>query len=256
MTHTTGQRSSRKFTDRLALAAGSLGALSAGATDAAADIIHVTGAPVTLNLGSGPTSVDWDVDGDHGADFRLSKVQSTLSYTYRRLNLQSNGLNGRGIVGKVPASGHVFQNLMSGLVVGPTLAAGYYRDAGGHANRQVVIGSNFSGFTQGRFGAVRDFTSGSPGFIGFAFDAGGTELYGWANVTFDVGFNGSATINEWAYENMGNSIMVGQTSSMSAAVPEPSSLGMLALGACGLAAWRRRRKSEENQDSLDATEAS
>ena len=47
----------------------------------------------------------------------------------------------------------------------------------------------------------------------------------------------SATVKDWAYEDSGGPIHAG-------AIPEPGTLGMLALGAAGLAVWRRRRASQ------------
>ena len=43
------------------------------------------------------------------------------------------------------------------------------------------------------------------------------------------------TIIDYAYADVGESISVGQT------VPEPGSLALLALGAAGVSAWRRKR---------------
>ena len=61
--------------------------------------------------------------------------------------------------------------------------------------------------------------------------------YGWVhfNTTGSTGF--PATIVEYAFENMGNSIMTAQ-------VPEPSTtalLGVMAAGAFGVRAWRKRK---------------
>ncbi len=66
--------------------------------------------------------------------------------------------------------------------------------------------------------------------------------YGWMNVTasgIDTLSTVSFTLNEWAYDNTGASIRVGQVS----AVPEPSTYAMAIAGlACGgWQAFRRRR---------------
>ena len=80
------------------------------------------------------------------------------------------------------------------------------------------------------------FQSGTN-YIGFKFHnaSAGALNYGWAEVNI-----GSLDVVQWAYENTGAPIMVG-------AVPEPSALALLAAGAAGLLAYRRRPGSPEPQ---------
>ncbi|MBE7158245.1 MAG: PEP-CTERM sorting domain-containing protein [Rhodospirillales bacterium] len=74
------------------------------------------------------------------------------------------------------------------------------------------------------------------GYLGFRFtDAAGTE-YGWASITVAGVPGNEFTLNSYAYTTAGELITAGQT-----AVPEPGSLGLLALGGAGLVAWRKRR---------------
>ncbi len=69
--------------------------------------------------------------------------------------------------------------------------------------------------------------------------------YGWMNVTAS-GINTLSTVtftlNEWAYDNTGASIRVGQVS----AVPEPSTYAIALAGvACGgFSIWRRQRRQK------------
>jgi hypothetical protein len=93
-------------------------------------------------------------------------------------------------------------------------------------------------------------------YLGFKFKIGSDYHYGWARVTLtttaDSGF--SATLTGYAYETIpGKAIVAGATSGaeeVDALEPQlgPTSnqvsLGMLSLGASGLAIWRR-------DDSLD-----
>lgn len=78
------------------------------------------------------------------------------------------------------------------------------------------------------------FNTASDAFIGLYFPDGPNFHYGWIR----VGVNNAAgtfLIKDWAYEDQpGVGIRAGQ-------IPEPGALGLLACGALGVAALRRRR---------------
>jgi hypothetical protein len=100
----------------------------------------------------------------------------------------------------------------------------------------ITAAALFSG--NGFYGGVA-IPAGATGLLGFRFTSnnlGGPAgtLYGWARLS--VGTTGDGNVVDWAYEDTGAPIAAG-------AVPEPSSLGLLAAGAAGLAQWRRRRAS-------------
>ncbi|HXA10284.1 MAG TPA: LPXTG cell wall anchor domain-containing protein [Chthoniobacterales bacterium] len=86
------------------------------------------------------------------------------------------------------------------------------------------------------------FDSRGIGFVGFAFDGGAGKQYGWARV-FMSGFSrgNGLKVLDYAYADPGEPIQVGQTSSDAQGTPALGSLGLLALGAAGLVAWRKRR---------------
>jgi hypothetical protein len=100
---------------------------------------------------------------------------------------------------------------------------------------------SFSGITPYNTGFYGDsgIPTGATGYLGFRFDpesvAGVQTWYGWLRMTAGnntTGVNGN--VLDWAYDNTGAGIMVGQ-------VPEPSALSLLAMGAAGMLALRRRR---------------
>ncbi|WOO39815.1 hypothetical protein [Rubellicoccus peritrichatus] len=89
------------------------------------------------------------------------------------------------------------------------------------------------------------FTTGVAGYFGFRFENGGTTLYGWAQITMFDKTNPAGpgvTMHQWAYEDDGGSIRVGDTG----VIPEPAAvatgLGALALGAAGLRRWRKAKQ--------------
>jgi MYXO-CTERM domain-containing protein len=88
-----------------------------------------------------------------------------------------------------------------------------------------------------------DWVDGGLGFVGFRFDNGAGKQYGWARVRMrDVNENFAFKVLDYAYADPGESIKAGQKSSSAPDAPDQGSLGILALGAAGVAVWRRRRK--------------
>ncbi|HYG25100.1 MAG TPA: PEP-CTERM sorting domain-containing protein [Verrucomicrobiae bacterium] len=78
------------------------------------------------------------------------------------------------------------------------------------------------------------WTAGQRAYLGLRFNNGGTTNYGWADITLNS--YQSVTLHGFAYETSGGAITAG-------AVPEPSQFALLALGAAGVAALRRRASS-------------
>ena len=90
------------------------------------------------------------------------------------------------------------------------------------------------------------------GYLGLRFEGPGSTIhYGFLELTVD-GIIGSVIIHGWAYESVGDVIGSGnavssihiQQEPQFSEVPEPGTLGTLALGAAGIAAWRRKRRGE------------
>jgi hypothetical protein len=86
------------------------------------------------------------------------------------------------------------------------------------------------------------FNSGDLGFIGFKFNNGSGDQYGWVRIKMGTRFPNDYDfwLVDYAYADPGEPIRAGQTSSNDM-VPEEGSLGGLALGAAGLLAWRKKR---------------
>jgi hypothetical protein len=164
----------------------------------------------------------------------------------------------------------------------PTLT-NRYLEIGGGANGVVGTSSTFQfatalaagvplpgveSFLNGSLKLGRVFEDGTSdgsfvgltnGYLGLRFDIAGQLHFGWARVSVsgstDINNALTATLHDWAYEGAaGAPILVGQIDAAPTAVPEPGTLSLLALGASGLAAYRRRKNAGRTGDAGAATE--
>lgn len=179
-----------------------------------------------------------DLNGDGANDISL-KASFSAARTYYGLHTNYRG-NGRvnALNGAFLGSGTAL-NLVSGVNIGP--GGNFNALDGGRTRYQTKYGS----------GAFGNFKSGTTGFLGIKFN----NDYGWIRLRLDDlganqpfggtlgdGYPDKVTVLDWAYNDSGAAINAGQTRSASS-VPEPSSLALLAAGAAGLAAFRRRRRT-------------
>lgn len=252
--------STKKYTDKLSRSATVLSTLYLLPAATQAGIVHVT-SPLSISIDGARSfdyqPVDWDVDGNSVADFKLEAFRDifysssgtayggySFSRNFGRLELNSAGLNGMGMVQRSGAFPTEISDLSSGEIVGPTLAPGL--QWGPSVNRTMMSSSSYFGFATGNL-----FMQGH--LIGFSF-LGDTNqlLYGWAEISLDENLL-SMTIDQWAYEDNGGSIAVGQVSS----VPLPASslfmLSGLALGAGGVIRGRKAKKQLEEQAMNEKT---
>jgi hypothetical protein len=91
-------------------------------------------------------------------------------------------------------------------------------------------------------GWVGQFDGKGVGFIGFKFNNGSGDQYGWVRIQMQRGdnINQNFQLKDYAYGDVGDRIRAGQMSS-NEMLPDEGSLGWLALGAAGLLAWRKSR---------------
>ncbi len=176
------------------------------------------------------TLFSFDLDGNGTIDFRLGQ--------------RTGDTNGGGAIVLAPTGGTL------GVIGISSSGYNYAGRLGGGVN--VGPGAGFLNLTGSGFGARASLASGngfpnsqwaspspSTGYLGLRFTGvGGVTQYAWLQLTVDGNTNPGArkiTLIGAAFENTGAAIQTG-------AVPEPTttSLGLLALGAFGLMAHRKR----------------
>ena len=82
------------------------------------------------------------------------------------------------------------------------------------------------------------------GFVGFKFNDGTGWHYGWARIRKGPEPANHFELIDYAYGDVNEPIRTGQRRSREQ-MPAEASLGLLALGAAGLVAWRRSRRRDD-----------
>ena len=187
---------------------------------------------------SGPIN-QW-IGGFHNVEFPLD--QRGDSFDLKHYQIWSGGYGGTARFGVAGLADAAF--------------AGFYHNCSG--NPQAAFVSNLDRgqlISNQRFLARRSgfvwlswwlscsdyhgqFEGEQVGYIGFKFNNGSGDQYGWARIALG-GTDHPVKLLDYAYGDVGDRIKAGQKSSNNA--PELESLGGLALGAVGLLAWRKSR---------------
>ena len=232
-----------------ALAAGAAGVSMLAASPAEAKVVY-TPAKVTVSLG-GTLLYDLNPAGAPTAPFLLAaNFTSPASLYWDTISFNPRTSGARFVKGA--GTSWSIAPMQKGAAIGPG------RNFGGARGFVGTIGPYGGGTYKNHDG----FKFGQTTYIGFKFLISGETHYGWARVTLDYSNIPKrrliAHLTGYAYETTANlPIKAGQTSGPAAAEPQAAlqlpegregsadtsvgfrqSLGTLALGAAGLAAWR------------------
>jgi len=189
-----------------------------GLNDVDADIVKWTGS-VMVNDGS---FASFDIDGDGDEDLLFfNSVDS--SYLSQGIQISNGRIRTNGLVGSYAQVAGFDTGVGTYEISGLNTNVTPY---GGGAYFQVsnIVGSDWVGSDTRNF--AFDFTN-----------TANETFFGWGTIEYN-GTGEAFEITQGYFENTGAAITVGQT-----AVPEPSSLMLLGLGAAGLAAFRRKRSA-------------
>ncbi len=137
-------------------------------------------------------------------------------------------------------TGSFGRNFLSNLGPRENVSAGEFLPVSGNPSFGVLI----SDWSDGAFSPIGGWLR---GFVGFRFNTGNGTQYGWARIQTRNDNNNRIhdIIKDYAWGDVGDSIRTGQKSSsgnMVDTVTDSGSVGLLALGAAGLVAWRKLRE--------------
>jgi hypothetical protein len=151
---------------------------------------------------------------------------------------------------------------ISNSVRGPGQASGFFRVASLPGKSIVSAGSFFP--TNFGFATMQDGNCHSPYwqepgtyYVGFRFNSGAGTQYGWARIRWTGCPTNFFKVKDYAWGDPGDQIKTGQRRLKDSAAPVETSgntdaplapaegsIGLLALGAVGLLAWRKSRRVE------------
>lgn len=204
--------------------AGGVAMLAGGQSAEAAVVVTIPETPLVASVGTGEgsQSVDIDLDGDSLVDFRFTATSyfSEGEVVQTSDGVFVDGLNG-GLIAGSEGLAALFPDSASALASNPTLTKAKLLSR--YNDGYIAFDTFYNG----------NWQNGVTGTLGVKFMLGGvTPTMGFINARVDFG-SATVTIDQFGYD----------TGSPSE-VPEPGTVSLLALGAAGVAALRRRQAAQ------------
>jgi hypothetical protein len=218
--------------------------LLALATPASADTISQSvriNIPLPHPIGVSGSSPHWRARPDQGPNSTL-QVPFGSHFSFKASQRCSSSPMGNfptvtgkilNIRGKAASDQLIIGPLKKGSAIGP----------GDAFVRQGVLASTILHTAFGGCGAGFPFPGGwrGTGYMGFEFDISGEPHFGWAQLTV-LSIHGVTVDSEFYNPVANQGIPAGETTS----IPEPATLGLLALGFFGLGMWRKRQAARRS----------
>ena len=163
--------------------------------------------------------------------FRNSRGVDVFTQTF---TFQIEGIISGSARGANYGFGRIF---LDNLRSGENVSGGKFYSVAGNPRLGVL----FTQWSDGNFAAP------ARGFVGFRFNTGNGTQYGWARIEtfnhFGDRYRTRDLIKDYAWGDVGDAILTGQKHSLQSTSANSvlGSLGLLALGAQGLDAWRTQR---------------
>jgi hypothetical protein len=211
--------------------------------------VVVTKTNVPINFG-GQVSIDLNNDGIN--DFLLSNGGGGYDHSFWGTFVAVPQAGGKVMGGNRGILGPYASALMKGANIGPSA---HFSSSG--ALGQITIERSVGFVSASTFRSYYGKWAAVDRYLGVKFLIKGVPHYGWIRMTVTTPGRFTGTITEYAYETIPNKkVAAGEGSDSSAnaaavraqesvASARGPSIGMLALGADGLALWRREQNPAE-----------
>jgi hypothetical protein len=229
------------------------GSVAAMATNASAGVIYsgpvnVKASVASVQTGSAAKSSVKNIQlknsrgSNIGVGFGIEVFQENYGFSFKFAGAALKGsevdfLLSQGSVkrlssgAKISGGGHTVAS-HNGFVAGNKIVAGQQSSSGIRMSQGWAKNKGFAGFS---------FKTANPTVVNHQTD------FGWVRLQFTVGANtliNSLTVIDWGYQSNGTGITAGNEGGpLTAPEPSTSALTLLAAGATGVAALRRRRKA-------------
>jgi len=190
-------------------------------------------------LAAGP-SAEAEIHYSGLVNFRFDSCETNVSQSFqlagparlafsRNISYACTSVHDRVFVSNAPVSVAI-RTAGYGFFYAKRLKFGQYVSHGRFAGGAALMVNNYD---------PGQFAGGGEAFVGFRFDVGNGQQYGWERGEMRKVTHKFALV-DYAYADPGESITAGQTNSAGAKLPNEGSLGLFALGAAGLVAWREQ----------------